>query len=225
MRRAAHRAAAPPAMPAAPTAAASAGTSNAGWTPKKMRPMKVARAGGKRHRQEGAGAELRHHQFDREHHAADRRVEGGGDAGAGAGGDQRDALPRRHPDDLAERGAERRADLDDRALRARRRRRCRSICAEASDLITATTAGSCPPCSRSRPSPPGTPWPRASGREICHQEGDDQAADDRNQDDERRPTGSAGEDVGVVVDGKQAEKGDVVDQRRSARGRPPRRSR
>ena len=59
-------------------------------------------AGRKRHRQEGADADLGHHQFDGEHHAADRRVEGGGDAGPGPGRDQRDALPRRHAHDLAQ---------------------------------------------------------------------------------------------------------------------------
>ena len=45
-------------------------------------------AGRQRHRQERARAQFGQHQLDGEHHAADRRVEGGGDAGAGAGRDQ-----------------------------------------------------------------------------------------------------------------------------------------
>ena len=77
-------------------------------------------AGRDRDRQKGRDADFRHHQLDREHDAADRRVEGRGDAGAGAGGDERDALPRRHPHDLAERRADRRTDLDDRPLAADR---------------------------------------------------------------------------------------------------------
>ena len=58
--------------------------------------MKVAVAGRERDRQEGARADFRHHQLDGEHHAADRRVERRRDAGAGAGRDQRDALPGGH---------------------------------------------------------------------------------------------------------------------------------
>jgi len=61
--------------------------------PKKMRPTKVAMpvasATGKKVR----AAQFGHQQFDREHHAADRRVESRGDAGASTGRDQRDTLP------------------------------------------------------------------------------------------------------------------------------------
>ena len=96
------------------------------------------RAGRDRHRQEGSRAHLRQHQLDGEHHAADRRVECRGDAGAGARGDERDALPRRHAHDLPERRAERRADLNDRAFAADRRPLPIDR-AEASDLTTATT--------------------------------------------------------------------------------------
>ena len=85
-------------------------------------------------RQEGVDADFGQHQLDREHHAADRRVEGRRDPGPGAGRDQGDALPRRHADQLAQGRAERRADLDDRSLapdrgaaadRQRRRQRFR----------------------------------------------------------------------------------------------------
>ena len=64
-------------------------------------------------RDQGAGADLVEHDLDGEEHAADRRVEGGGDAGPGAGGNQGDALPHRHAQELAQRGAEGGADLDD----------------------------------------------------------------------------------------------------------------
>jgi hypothetical protein len=54
-------------------------------------------AGGERYGEKGAHAHFRHHQLDREHDAADRRVESCRDAGAGARADQRDALPRIEP--------------------------------------------------------------------------------------------------------------------------------
>jgi hypothetical protein len=95
-------------------------------------------AGGERDRQKGACAQFRHHQLDREHHAADRRIEGRGDAGTCAGGNERDALPRRHAHDLPERRADGRADLDDWALRPTAAP-VPMDSAEASDLITATT--------------------------------------------------------------------------------------
>ena len=74
----------------------------------------------------GAVGNLRQQNFQREQHAAERRIEGRGDARAGAGGKQRDLLPGREPDRLGEGRTQRRADLDDRALRDRPPRRCRS---------------------------------------------------------------------------------------------------
>jgi hypothetical protein len=53
-------------------------------------------------RQEGVDADLGQHQLDREHHAADRCIEGRSDARPGTGGDQCDALTGRHLDELPE---------------------------------------------------------------------------------------------------------------------------
>ena len=74
------------------------------------------RAGGEGHRQEGAHAHLGHHQLDGEHDAAERRVEGRRDARAGAGGDECDALPGVHVDQLSQGRPERGANLDDGTL-------------------------------------------------------------------------------------------------------------
>ena len=85
------------------------------WTEEKP-PDEGRGAGRQRYRQEGTDADFGHHQFDGEHDAADRRVEGRRNAGASAGSDENDPLPRRHSHDLAQCRAKRRPDLNDRSL-------------------------------------------------------------------------------------------------------------
>ena len=72
------------------------------------------RGGGGRgeQRDQGAGTDFVQDDLDREEHSAHRRIESRGDAASRARGDQSDALPRRHPQQLAERGTEGGADLD-----------------------------------------------------------------------------------------------------------------
>ena len=70
--------------------------------------------------EEAQGGCERQHQLDREDDAADRRVKRGGDAAAGAGGNQQGPLPDGHGDHLAERRAEGCTDLDDRSLASNR---------------------------------------------------------------------------------------------------------
>ena len=68
----------------------------------------ISRGAGCDHdRQEGARANHRKENLKREHDAAQRRIEGGGDAGTRAGGDQGHALRRSEVDELRERRAER----------------------------------------------------------------------------------------------------------------------
>ncbi len=166
-------------------------------------------AGGERHGEKGAHAHFRHHQLDREHDAADRRVEGRRDAGAGAGADQRDALPGIEPQNLTDARSERGANLDDRSFAADRRagadgkrRRDRFddgddrpddalfVVDGVHDLGDAVTAG--------------------FRGEIRDQRGDHHAADDRRQDDERTPRAGRRKYIGVVVDGKSSEEKQVM---------------
>ena len=100
---------------------ASCGTSKAGCGPKKKRPMKVAVPVASATGRKVRDADLGHHQLDGEHDAADRRIEGRRDTGAGAGGNENDPLSGGHSHDLAQGRSEGRADLDDRALASHRR--------------------------------------------------------------------------------------------------------
>ena len=102
-------------------------TANAGSGPIKIRPMRRRGARRDDDGQKRAVRDLRQQDFQREQHAAERRVEGRRDTRAGPCREQRDLLPGRQPDHLRERGAQRRADLDDRPFAARPQRRCRSI--------------------------------------------------------------------------------------------------
>ena len=117
-----------------------------------------------RDRQERVRADLRHHQLDGEHHAADRRIERGRDAGSRAGRHQRDPLTRRHADDLPQCRTQRRADLNDRALAARPTIRCRSPQRTPAISPMPQPAGSPLRGNRSRPSPPARRVPSPPAR-------------------------------------------------------------
>jgi hypothetical protein len=182
-----------------------------GVNAEKDAPDKRRRPGRKGDGQECARAELRHQQLDREHDAADRRIEGGSDAGAGTGPHQRDPLPGRHADQLAECRAQRGADLDDGTFAAYR------------------GAGADRDCRRERLDQRhhrsnhtflvidrvhhfGHAMAARFRGEICDQEGDKEAADNRNQDDIGAPRAWRRENAGVVIDRGQPEKCDVMNQ-------------
>ena len=71
--------------------------------------------------------------------------------------------------------------------------------AEASDFTTATTGRITPALVVDRVHHLRHAVALGLGREVGDQEGDDHAADDRNQDDQRAPGRRRGEDVGVVA--------------------------
>ena len=171
------------------------------------------RGGGRHHhRQEGAVADLRQQQFDREHHPAERRVEGGGDARPGAGRQQRDLLPAGERQLAGEGRAEGGADLDDRPLaadpgaRADRDRR-------GDRLHDRDDAAHVPLVVVDRVHHLRHAVALGLRREGLHQPDHDQAADDRRQDDERPPGIGGIEVVGVVDQAEGAEEEDVVDHR------------
>ena len=72
-------------------------------------------------RKKGAVRHLGQQNFQREQNAAERRVEGRSDSGAGSSGEQRDLLRSRELDGLRESRTQRRADLNDRTFAADRR--------------------------------------------------------------------------------------------------------
>ncbi len=173
---------------------------NAGAAPKK-----------KRHRQERTDADLGHHQFDGEHDAADRRVEGRCNARARAGSDQDDPLTGGHPDDLAQGRPERRADLDDRPL--------------APDRGAATDrdrGGQRFDDGDDRPNDAALVVDRVHHfrhamalrfrREGRNQEGHANRAHDRDQDDQRAPRALRREEIGVVAHHELSEEQQIVQQ-------------
>jgi len=174
---------------------------------------KGRRPGRKGDGQKCARAELRHQQLDREHDAADRRIEGGSDAGAGAGAGrhQRDSLPGRHADQLAECRAQRGADLDDGTFAAYRGagadRKCRR---ERLDQRHDRSNHAFLVIDRVHHF--GHAMAARFRSEICDQEGDKEAADNGNQDDIGAPRARRRENARVVADRGQSEKRDVVDQ-------------
>ena len=112
------------------------------------------------------------------------------DAGSGAGGNQRDALPRRHADHLPERRAERGADLDDRSFasdrragadRQRRGERFDQRHDWSDDAVLVVD------CVHNL----GHAMAARFRCEIRDQKSDEHAADDGHQDDERAPWNSA----------------------------------
>ena len=169
------------------------------------------RAGSQRHRQEGASADLGQHQLDREHDAADRRVEGRRDTGAGARGDKNDPLPRRHSHDLAQCRSQGRADLDDRALAPHRRaaadrnRRGQRLDDRDDGPDYASFVINRIHDFRYAVAP-------GLGRELRNEEGNGQRAEHRHQDDEGAPGARRREQVRVVAHRKSAEEQNVVDQ-------------
>ena len=152
-----------------------------------------------RDRKERLHAHLGHHQLDGEHHPADWRIEGGRDTRACARSDQSDPLARRHADYLAKRGAERRADLDDRTFPPDRRtaadRDGRSQGFDqrhnGSDDAALVVNGV---------HHFWDPMAFGLGGKIGHQEGHADGAQHRNQDYQRAPRRGRGKDVCVVVD-------------------------
>ncbi len=172
-------------------------------------PDEGRRAGRDRHRQKGVDAHFRQHQFDREHDAADRRIESRGDARARAGGHEGDSLPRRHGDDLPERRADGRADLDDRPLAPDRR-----SAADGERRGERFDQGDDRPDHAllvvDRVHHLGNAVPLGLGGEIADQEGDDDAADDRRQNDERAPSARRREDIGVVGEAEAAGEKQIV---------------
>ena len=177
--------------------------------PKKIRPTNAA--GGKRHREKRPSAQFRHHQFDGEHHPADRRVEGRRNAGSGAGGNHGDALPRCHADDLPERRAERRADLDDRSFASDRRagpnrQRGGERFDERHDWSDDTVL--VVDCVHNL----GHAMAASLWSKIRNEKSDEDAADDGHKDDERAPWTRRSECAGVVIERELAEKGSVVDE-------------
>ena len=172
-------------------------------------------AGGERHGKKSAHAHFRHHQFDREHHAADRRVEGRRDAGAGARRHQRDALPRRDAHDLADARAQRRADLDDGPLAAHR-----GAAADGKRRGERFDDGNHGPDDAflviDRVHNFGHAVAARFGREIRHQRRDHHAADDRRENDPSAPRPGRREYIGVVVKRESAQKEQIVNRSNQA---------
>ena len=111
--------------------------------------------------EDGLDGELPQDDLDPEEHARDGGVERGRDTAGGAAGHQDPQPALGHPDQLAQAGGQRRADLHDRPSRptdppAPMHR------AEAVALTTATWGRMRPPFSATATITSGTPWPRAS---------------------------------------------------------------
>ncbi len=166
---------------------------------------------GERDRQKRPRAHLGQHQFDGEQDAADRGVERGRNAGACPGGDERDALPTRHGNDLPERRGERRPDLDDRPFasdgraRADRDRRGQGLDDRHDRPNYAFVVMDRVHHFRNPVSP-------SLGREVDDQERDAKRADHRNQDDERAPGARRREQIGVVGDRQPSFEGEIVNE-------------
>ena len=170
-----------------------------------------SRAGRHGYREKGVDADLRQHQFGCEQDAADRRVEGRSDARSGAGRDQGDALTGLHPDNLAECGAERGADLDNGPLTshggagADRDRR--------GDRLHHRYDGpDYPLLVIDRVHHFGDAVPLCLRREVRDDPGNADAADDGNQDDRRTPGVEWRKDARIVDERELAEEKQVVDQ-------------
>ena len=138
----------------------------------------------------GAVRDLGQQDFQREEHAAKRRVESRCDPGAGARREQGDLLPRRELDRLGESRTQRRADLNDRPLAADRRptadRKCRgqrfydrNLAADIAALV------------KDRVHHLGNAMALGLRGETLHQKDDDEAAEDRAREIPSRQTGSA----------------------------------
>ena len=167
-------------------------------------------AGGDDDRQEGPVGDLRQQDLQGEQHPAERRVEGRGDARAGAGRKQRHLLPGREADGLREGRAERGADLDDRAFPSDRRAGAdrqggrerlhhRHLPADVAVLI------------EDRIHHLGHAVALGFGRESLHHPDHDQAADDRGEKQEGAERARSLEDVGVVAKIEHAVERGVVE--------------
>ena len=183
-----------------------------GWlVAKEPAPHEGGRARRDRNRQKGVDTHFRQHQFDGEHDAADRRIEGRGDARARAGGDQGDTLAGRHGDDLPQRRTDGRADLDDWAFASNRRpaanreSRCERFHQrdDRPDLALLVVDGV---------HHLGHAVALGFGSEVADEEGNDDAADDRRQYDERAPSARRREYVGVIGEGEAAGEKQIVQQ-------------
>src|SRR5271155_5488947 len=154
--------------------------------PEEEPPDESRGAGRQRYRQEGADADLGHHQLDREHDAADRGIKSRSDASAGTSGDEDDPLPGRHSHDLAQGGAKGRADLDDRALASDRRTAADSN-RRGQRLDDGNDRPDYPSLIIDRIHDLRYPVPAGLGCESRDEEGDRHGADRRYQDDECTP--------------------------------------
>ena len=172
---------------------------------------KRRRAGGGGDRQEGIDADLGQHQFDREHDAADRRVEGRRDPRPGARRDKRDALPGWHADQLPQGRTQRRADLDDRPLAADRgaaaNRQCRR-----QRLGDRDDRPDAPAIVIDRVHHLGDAVAFRLGRKLRDDKGDADRPNRRHQNDPRPPGVRRGEDAAVVGKAEGPQKEEVVDE-------------
>jgi hypothetical protein len=133
------------------------------------------------------------------------------EGGAGSCGDQSDALPGRHGHDLAESGAERGADLDDRALAADRRagadRYSRGQRLDGGDDRSDASFIVINGVHHFRHA-----MAARLGREGLDQESNDQATDHGGENDESAEAAFRRERIGVVSQSETAVEGDIVDE-------------
>ncbi len=149
--------------------------------------------------------------FEREQHAAERRVESRRNAGASAGGKQRHLLQGREPDRLGKGRTQRRADLNDRTFPPDRRsaadRQSRGQRLDDRDLPADVAAAV-----EDRVHHLGHAVSLGLGREALNEEDDDHPADDRREDQEIAEGAWPFEEVGVVVEAEEATVESVVDE-------------
>ena len=131
--------------------------------------------------------------------------------GPGAGGDQGDALPGRHLDELSEGRAQRRADLDDRPFAADRgaaadRQRRGQRLGDRDDRADA------PAIVVDRVHDLGDAVAFRLWREIGDDEGDADCSDGRHQDDPRPPRVRRGEELRIVSERELLQEQHVVDE-------------
>ena len=179
----------------------------------KNKPAHGGRGGdSQRHRHQRPRAHFRHHDFQNEQRAADRRVEGRRNASGRATGDQDNSLPDRNAQPLSDHRAKGRTDLNDRSFAARRtaaadgerrrqrfhRRHRRPNPAAAKINCIHDFRDSVSFCLR---------------RKIFDQERHAERAHDRNQNDQRPPRAGRRVQVGVIRDGTFTQKEQIVEQR------------
>ena len=170
------------------------------------------RRGRRHHRQEAARRDFRQQHLDREQHPAQRRVEGGGDAGARAGGQQDDLLRADQ--------AEQRARVDPKEEPIWMIGPSRPTEAPGADrdgggkgFHHGDDAADVAVLVIDREHHLRHAMPLGLGREGLDQQDHDQPADHRHQNDERPPRARVAIGIRIKVEGENSVKGDVVDDR------------